>query len=150
MANLNFKKDLVLGNQGETVIVEFLVAKGLTYLESNDDNRYDFIMLKNNTEVTYEVKTDVLCKPSYDTGNMFVEFKCRNKPSGIETSQAKWFVTYFKFLNEIWFIKSDKLRQIIKDNYFHIIKNGGDIGSQTHGYLINRKKFKKHFKVYNL
>jgi Holliday junction resolvase-like predicted endonuclease len=150
MANLNFRKDLVLGNQGETVIVEFLVSKGLTYLESNDDNRYDFIMLKNDVEVTYEVKTDVLCKPSYDTGNMFVEFKCRNKPSGIETSQAKWFVTYFKFLDEIWFIESDKLRKLIKDNYFHVIKNGGDVGSQTHGYLINRKRFKEHFKVFEL
>jgi hypothetical protein len=26
------------------------------------------------------------------------------KASGIETSKAKWFVTYFKYLNEIWFI----------------------------------------------
>jgi hypothetical protein len=25
------------------------------------------------------------------TGNMFVEFKCRGKASGIETSKAKWF-----------------------------------------------------------
>jgi hypothetical protein len=46
MANLNFKKDLVLGNIGENVIIEFLISNGLTYLESNDDNRYDFIMLK--------------------------------------------------------------------------------------------------------
>jgi hypothetical protein len=34
-----------------------------------------------------------------------VEFKCRGKASGIETSKAKWFVTYFKYLNEIWFFK---------------------------------------------
>jgi hypothetical protein len=45
MANLNFKKDF-LGNIGENVIIEFLISNGLTYLESNDDNRYDFIMLK--------------------------------------------------------------------------------------------------------
>jgi hypothetical protein len=122
MANLNFKKDLVLGNIGENVIIEFLISNGLTYLESNDDNRYDFIMLKDNVKTTYEVKTDVLCRPTYDTGNMFVEFKCRGKASGIETSKAKWFVTYFKYLNEIWFITTKM--------------------EETHGYLIKRNKFK--------
>jgi Holliday junction resolvase-like predicted endonuclease len=53
---------LVLGNIGENVIIEFLISNGLTYLESNDDNRYDFIMLKDNVKTTYEVKTDVLCE----------------------------------------------------------------------------------------
>lgn len=147
MANLNFRQDLVLGNQGEVVIKEFLETKGCEFIDFNNDNQYDLKMVKNNVERTYEIKTDVICSPTKDTGNMFVEFKCRNKPSGIETSKAKWFVTYFKHLNEAWFIKSDNLRTLIKNNKFHQIKNGGDIGSNTHGYLINRKKFKEHFLV---
>lgn len=147
MAHLNFKKDLVLGNQGEEVIREFLESKGSIFVDTNNDNKYDLKMLKNNKETTYEIKTDVICKPTKDTGNMFVEFKCRNKPSGIETSQAKWFVTYFKHLNEIWFITSDNLRELISDNDFYVIKNGGDYGSATHGYLINRKRFKSFFNV---
>jgi hypothetical protein len=149
MANLNFSKDLVLGQEGETVIREFLESKGCSFIEFNDDNKYDLKMNKNNEETTYEIKTDVLCKPSKDTGNMFVEFYCREKPSGIETSEAKWFVTYFKHLNEAWFIKTEKLKELIQNNNFHVIKNGGDLNSNTHGYLINRKKFKEHFKVFS-
>lgn len=150
MAHLNFNKDLVLGNQGEIVIKEFLEHKGCIFIQENNDNKYDLKMSKNNVETTYEIKTDVLCKPERDTGNLFIEFNCRNKPSGIEVSQADWFVTYFKFLNEIWFIKTSKLKQLIKDNNFYVIKNGGDIGSNTHGYLIKREKFKEHFHVYKI
>lgn len=150
MANLNFKQDLVLGNQGETIIKEFLEQKGCIFIDTNNDNKYDLKMLKNNVETTYEIKTDVLCNPSRDTGNMFVEFQCRNKPSGIETSKAEWFVTYFKFLNEIWFIKTQKLKNLISKNNFYVIKNGGDIGSNTHGYLIKREKFKEYFNVYKI
>jgi hypothetical protein len=53
---------------------------------------------------------------------MFVEFKCRGKASGIETSKAKWFVTYFKYLNEIWFITTKNLKTLISNNEFYIIK----------------------------
>ena len=147
MANLNFKKDLILGNQGEKIIIEFLESKGCTYINSNNDNQYDVKMLKQGVETTYEIKTDVVCSLKYDTGNMFIDFQCRQKPSGILTSKAEWFVMYYKFLNEIWFIKTEKLLELIKENNFHIIKNGGDIGSETHGFLIPRNKFKNYFHV---
>lgn len=149
MANLDFKKDLILGNEGEQVIIDFLKKKGLIYVESNNDNKFDLKMIKNGVSVDYEVKTDVLCSPKKDTGNMFIEFKCRNKASGIETTKAEWFVTYFKHLNEAWFIKTNKLKALLanKDNYFRIIETAGDVGSNTHGYLVNRKKYKEHFHV---
>ncbi len=149
MANLDFRKDLVLGNEGEVVIKDFLVKQGLMYVESNDNNKFDLKMIKKNKEVTYEIKTDVLVTPTKDTGNLFVEFKCRNKPSGIETSEAEWFVTYFKHLNEAWFIKTDKIKSLLADksNFFKVITTAGDKGSNTHGYLVNRKKYKEHFHV---
>jgi hypothetical protein len=147
MANLDFKTDLILGNQGESTIINFLESKGCTFINSNHDNKYDIKMNRKGVETTYEIKTDVLITPTRDTGNMFVEFQCRAKPSGIATSEAEWFVTYFKNINEAWFIKSEKLRRLINENKFHIIKNGGDIGSATHGYLIRREKFKEHFHV---
>jgi hypothetical protein len=70
MANLNFKKDLVLGNIGENVIIEFLISNGLTYLESNDDNRYDFIMLKDN------VKQPTKLKPMYYVDQLTILVIC--------------------------------------------------------------------------
>lgn len=152
MANLNFKEDLILGNEGEVIIREFLELKGLKYVKSNDDNKYDLKMIKKGKEVTYEIKTDVLVSPKKDTGNLFVEFKCRGKASGIETSQADWFVTYFKYLDEIWFIKTDKLKELLNDkaNFFKVITTAGDKGSNTHGYLVNRKKYRNHFHVCKL
>jgi len=147
MANLNFKTDLILGNEGEQSLVEYLTTKGLSFVDSNDDNRYDIKMLKNNKEVTYEVKTDVKCAPLFDTGNIFVEFESRGKASGISVTQAEWFVTYFLYLDELWFIKSDILKNLIETNDFPKFYNAGDIGSETHGYLIKRKDYKKYFYV---
>jgi hypothetical protein len=147
MANLNFKTDLILGNEGEQSLVEYLTTKGLSFVDSNDDNRYDIKMLKNNKEVTYEVKTDVKCAPLFDTGNIFVEFESRGKASGISVTQAEWFVTYFLYLDELWFIKSDILKNLIETNDFPKFYNAGDIGSETHGYLIKRKDYKKYFHV---
>lgn len=150
MANLNFKLDLKLGNDGETTVTNYLISKGNTLLSTNNDNKYDVKMLKDNIITTYEIKTDVKVFPMYDTGNMFVEFHSRGKESGVLTSQADWFVTYFKYLNEIWFIKTKKLKKLIENNDFPIFENAGDIGSKTHGYLLKRKDIKKHFHVYKI
>jgi len=147
MANYNFKKDLILGNQGEIIIKEFLESKGSKFIGLNNDNKYDLKMITDNVETTYEIKTDVYCTPTKDTGNMFIEFFCRDKPSGILTSQATWFIMYYKYLNEAWFIKTDDLKKLVNENKFKVITNGGDKGSSTNGYLIPRKIFKENFIV---
>lgn len=147
MANLNFKLDLKLGNDGENVLIKYLESKGGTLINTNNDNKYDIKMLIKGKEKTYEIKTDVKCLPLFDTGNIFIEFESRNKPSGISVTKADWFVTYFKYLGEIWFIKSNKLRTLISENNPPIFKNAGDIGSATHGYLLKRNLFKNYFHV---
>ena len=149
MANYNFRKDLKIGQKGEEVVKTFLESKGASFVNFNDNNQYDLKMMLNEEEITYEIKTDVFCSPEYDTGNLFIEFFSRDKESGISTSKAKWFVNYYKFLNEMWFIKTEDLRQLIIKNNFKV-KVGGDVGSQTHGYLIPRNEFKEHFKIYKL
>jgi hypothetical protein len=150
MANLNFKTDLKLGNDGEKVIINFLESKGCKYVDSNNDNKYDLMMINKGKETTYEIKTDVFIAPIYDTGNIFIEYESRGKLSGISVTQADWFVTYFKYLKEIWFIKSETLKQLISENNFPIFYDAGDVGSATHGYLIKRKDFKEYFHVYKI
>lgn len=147
MANLNFIKDLKLGNEGEETLAEYLITKGSEFIDSNKDNRYDIRMLTNDKEITYEVKTDVKCAPLFDTGNIFIEFESRGKASGISVTQADWFVTYFLYFGELWFIKSKDLKELINTYDFPKFYNAGDIGSETHGYLIKRKDFKKYFHV---
>jgi len=147
MANLNFTSDLKLGNDGEMVIIEYLLKRGSKLLDTNDDNKYDARMVKDGVETTYEIKTDVKCAPLFNTGNIFIEYESRGKASGISVTEADWFVTYFKYLGEVWFIKTKKLRKLIEDNDFPTFKDAGDVGSATHGYLIKRKEFKDYFYV---
>jgi len=156
MANYNFKEDLIEGEEGEKVIIRDLENIGLVHVRNNKDNKYDILMEKPYTGpknctvlpwIKYEIKTDVYCHPLFDTGNMFIEFECRGKPSGIEVTEAKWFVTYFKHFNEAWYIKVSDLKELIETNELPTVKNGGDAGSSTKGYLIPRNKFKEYFKV---
>ena len=145
MGKYDFRSDLPLGNEGEDVVIKQLQKMGAKLISKNNDNRYDFIMEKDNNQVKYEIKTDDYCKPTYDTGNMFIEFECRGKKSGIMVSEAKWFVTYYKHLNEIWYIQTQKLLNLINENNIRKHENSGDVGSNTKGWLFPRNNFKNHF-----
>jgi hypothetical protein len=147
MANYNFKDDLILGEQGENVVIDDLKLLGGKLIEQNKDNRYDAIININGKDIKYEIKTDDYCKPNRDTGNIFVESKCRGKFSGILVTQAKWFVTYFKNLNEIWYIQTEVLKKIIVNNNIPSVNFSGDKWSNTEGWLVPRKQFRKHFIV---
>jgi len=141
----NFNKDIKDGERGETVISDFLITKGYKLLSDNKDNKFDLRMLEpDGRETTIEIKTDVYCTPERDTGNMFIEFHSRGKDSGISTSKAEWFVMYYPHLNESYFIKTETLRNLIENNYFRDV-SGGDNGSNTKGYLINKKQYGKTF-----
>ena len=147
MGNYNFKKDILIGEEGENIVIEYLESKGAKLISKNKNNSHDTILEFNNEKISYEIKTDVYCTPEKDTGNIFIEYECRNKPSGIEVTQAKWFVYYFKFLNQIWFIKTEDLKNLILNNKFKQTVQSGDEGSNTKGYLIKRNKFKEYFIV---
>jgi hypothetical protein len=153
MANYNFEKDIELGEEGEYRVRLDLESVGGEFVEDNKDNSHDLIMkmpIRSSSTyklVSYEIKTDVFCRPDFDTGNIFIEFASRGKDSGITVTKAEWFVTYFKHFREMWYIKSDKLRELISENEFKVHNDSGDLGSNTKGYLIPRYQFKKYFKV---
>jgi hypothetical protein len=158
MAEYSFRKDIIEGESGEDYIIDFLTKgwKG-TLLQKKKDYTWDFkIDFENSGVQTFESKTDVYCIPSSmvngnvikgrDTGNIFIEFSCRGKDSGIKVTEADWFVYYFKFLGELWIIKVDDLKKLIDENNFKI-GVGGDPGSNSSGYLIPRMKFRDKFLV---
>ena len=161
----NFKTDINVGEKGEKIISDFLVDHGFKLISDNKDNKYDLKMLThNNVPTTLEIKTDIYCYPertitlennltktieARDRGNMFIEKECRGKLSGISVTESKWYVTYFPYLQEAWFIRTSDLKNLIDNNYFYVA-TGGDPGSNTKGYLIKRNFFKKHFKVKNI
>ncbi len=143
MGNYDFKKDIILGEEGESVMIDDLVSMGATYDSSNKTNTHDVIVNFNGKDICYECKTDFF----NDTGNMFIETRCRGKASGIKVTKADWFVTYFKKLNEIWYIKTDKLKQILSEDKHKEITQCGDDGSNTEGFLLNKNMFRDDFIV---
>jgi len=147
MAAYDFKKDVIVGEKGEHTVIKDLISLGAKFISDNKDYRFDVMMNINEEDIKYEIKTDLFCKPDKDTNNLFVEFECRGKKSGIEVTEAKWFVTYFIHLNQIWYIQTDVLKKIISDNKFRQTEFSGDSGSNTKGWLIPRYQFKKHFIV---
>jgi len=147
MANYDFTKDIHTGEAGEKIVVMDLETLGLKLLSDNKTNTYDLLMDKDGREITYEVKTDVLIRPESDTGNMFIEFESRYNPSGISTSKAEWFVTFFQHLREIWYIRTTDLIQLLAEIECPITESAGDIDSNTKGYLLNRYKYQNKFIV---
>jgi len=148
MAHYNFKQDIVVGEEGEKIVTEWLCdSYNGILLSDNKTNSHDIVIQFPKKTLSFEIKTDVFVSKYYDTGNMFIEYESRNKPSGISVCKADYFITYFKYLNELWMIKTKDLQNLIQSINFRIFKNAGDKGSNTHGYLIPRKKYQQHFKV---
>ena len=141
----SFSKDIQLGEFGESVVRDYMIFKKYQFIEKLTNYKYDLKMLYNNIAYTYEVKTDVY---PVDTGNIVIEFECRDKPSGIAVTEADYFVTYFLHFGEIWNIRTDKLRYMI--NYFkpRIFEKAGDAGSNTRLYGFRKKEVEKFFKIH--
>lgn len=148
MGKYNFREDIKIGEEGENIIRMDLESDGWTFVSDNKDNKFDIIMKNSeDVEASFEIKTDVLCRPDRDTSNLFIEFECRGKESGVVVSKADYFVTYLPHLKDAWYIKTNDLRELIKNNNFKVATQAGDYKSNTKGYLIPRYQFKKHFKV---
>ena len=80
--NSDFRYDLKVGQVAEESLAKFL----------------------NNSKI--EVKRDL---QATKTGNIFVEYESRGKPSGIATSQAEWYC-YFLSDNQFVIISSELLK----------------------------------------
>lgn len=61
------------------------------------------------TNATIEVKNDLA---AHKTGNVFVEYESRNKPSGISKSQSNYYC--FCFNDSYHIIKTEKLKELCR------------------------------------
>jgi hypothetical protein len=89
-----------------------------------------------------ELKTDRVCQT---TGNVFVEFESRGKQSGISVTTAIYWVYCLwtdKFKDQTYvFIPTRRLKKLIKDNEYRIMKGGDNWTSK--GYLIPKEDLLK-------
>jgi len=110
--NSDFSHDLELGQKGENLLAKILLLKG------------DKI----------EVKTDL---QATQTGNVFIEYKSRDRLSGLSTSKADYWA--FLISNEqIIIIETNKLKELCKTKGLRRV-DGGD-NNTSKGILLPLKK----------
>ena len=133
---MGFQSDLALGKVYEQLAIKYLKQKGEALLDYPEGycKQYDFITDKSS----YEVKAD---RMTHKTGNLFIEYECSGKPSGLSTTDAKyWF--YFILMPENGYraykIPTEFLKGVAEAGR---TVNGGD-GWRSKGYLCNESWFR--------
>lgn len=167
----DYSIDKESGDKGEGVIIKFLENhEGLTFVRKSSpqdgDDPADFDLLFRTPEgndVTFEVKTDLYCKPGKDTGNIAIEHRRKQYdnedsivPTGIRKTKSNFYIYYYWNLNELWMIPTCELFNLLNE-----MKDQGQLeppGGKRHkwmgdqkrslSYLIPRKQYRNKFHVF--
>jgi|OM-RGC.v1.029334484 hypothetical protein len=110
-----FNNDLQYGQKYEEKAIQYFINNGYElkeYIPNKKVLEYDFIISKDNKDYKIEVKCDRLASK---TGNIAIEYECSNKPSGISTSQADYYIYYIVDKCKL-LIETSKLKEMIKNN----------------------------------
>lgn len=145
----NYKKDLPVAQATQKEVAQLLEklysAEILEY--DNDTNEYDIRAIIKGKEYTFEVKEDFIGER---TGNVGLEFECRGKPSGIQTSKADFHIYKLHTAgNGIQFVlhKTARLREMVNNVEYFLTVNGGDKGSNSMNYLFRYNTFVRTGKI---
>ena len=136
----NFIPLLELGQHYEKMAVNRII-KFKKYdnpkITFNNDSRYD---IKINSK-TYEVKTDI---KAVNSGNIFIEYICKNKLSGISITEAKYYLIVIPYQPEETFllIKTRKLKQLIEDQKYFKHFTPHNKNNFTGGYIFTVEALK--------
>lgn len=149
MPHYNFKKDLIEAKKTEKEVGNLLPkVKECEVIAYEDTNKYDILVLEgkgeNAKKTKYEVKEDFLCE---FTGNVGLEFECRGKSSGIQTTEADYYVYKVHTKNygiQIFQIPVSILKEMIEDKLYFRIVSGGDVNSNSKNYLFRYSTFVKN------
>ena len=95
----------------------------------NNDNKYDFVTSDN---LKYEVKTE---PASLKTNNFFIEFLGYNKPSGISTTEADYYIISDTI--NYYLISVSSLKILLENARIITTKD-----KLTYGYLIKTQLIK--------
>lgn len=139
-----FWEDLQLGHRAEEYVRricgdEFPTLKRV--VGENPD--YDLI---TDDGYTIEVKWDLR---SRETGNVAIEYKHRNKPSGITTSKAiEWFIFYYNKFDRKWRylrIKRVDLLAYLRNNWKYLSFFVGGDSNKSDIILIPVRDLEREF-----
>lgn len=153
MTQHKFEEDNSAGKRGEKLFKEFLEKSGKPCKDVSDDPKYqkddiDFIVEgKSGNELSFEVKND--SKIAY-TGNIFYE-SISNVDYGtvgcFEKTKADFIVICSESENKFYLIRSNVLKEYVRDNRSSLRYISRVEGSNSAGYLIPKAKVSEHLKV---
>jgi len=109
--NNDFKFDLKVGQEKENLLAKIIQSKKL------------------------EVKYD---RAAQRTGNVFVEFESRGKPSGIATTEAEYFC--FCVVDSFYILPTKKLKKLCRDYLGTKNERAGGDNNTSKGILLPIKK----------
>jgi len=138
-----FYNDLEGGELGEKIIGEYFNNLGYKVepnLNKNAD--FDIKIHKDNKVISLEIKTDNYYLKRR-TNNMVFEVSCNNKPSGLNSTKADYYIYYFPEEKIAYMASISKIKSIIpqcRTTY------GGD-GMRAKLYLVDRTEWGKEFKI---
>ena len=137
---MSFKSDLAFGEEGELLVLKKLRYKyPKAYKVRGYCKEWDIFIPEKDIGV--EVKSD---RAAHKTGNVVIENKYGDRPSGIETTKAAWWV-YITKCNLYW-IKPEDIKKCIEDNSIEareFAPIAGDFKGKSL-YLIKEKVFKNY------
>jgi len=148
MPHYNFKEDLPIAIETEKQVAQILVELyKAKIIEFEHTNKYDILAEINGKNCTFEVKEDFICET---TGNVGLEYECRGKASGIQTSIADYYIykLHTKYFGIQYVLhKTSALKKMIDENRYFRIVNGGDAGSNSMNYLFKYDVFVKSGRI---
>ena len=137
---MSFHSDLAFGEEGEYLVLKKLHLKyPKAYKVEGYCKEWDIFIPEKDIGV--EVKSD---RAAHKTGNVVIENKYGDRPSGIETTKAAWWV-YITKCNLYW-IKPEDIKKCIEDNSIEAREFApipGDFKEKSL-YLIKEKVFKNY------
>lgn len=142
MPHYEFDRDLEVATETEKQISSLLLTHyGIQTLGTCQNKDYDLRVRNKNGEVfDVEIKEDFTCEK---TGNVGLEFECRGKPSGIQTTKATYYIYKIHIEKGIVYrlIHVDNLRFMIAKKLYKRVACGGDKGSNSMNYLFPISEF---------
>ncbi len=136
MSNANkFQTDLENGKKGERHVAEFLKKQtsAISISRAFAGKAHDFVLsYKDGTKISYETKTDFLAAK---TGNIYFEYECSNKPSGLTATKAnKWAILIPSDQTILVFCPQKMWNYLQKSSHKNL--KGGD-RKATSGYIVS-------------
>tara|TARA_R100000231_G_scaffold138435_1_gene116787 strand:- start:843 stop:1295 length:453 start_codon:yes stop_codon:yes gene_type:complete len=132
---MKFNDSLSSGKQSENIVLKMVQNKyPKAYIKEGYHKEYDIMIPEINK--TIEVKKDF--KSQY-TGNVVIEMEMNNRPSGLQTTTADWWVFHLDETEIVW-ITLERLKEMIEFEDYNLVKfigEGDEISKQA--YLVPKK-----------